>query len=153
MECDLTNKEFNSQSFTESFASTKRPRKLETIDLRTPVYQRNTKKQEFRNESGKQYHSSVQTKGYKNNSLSYNLQEEGFYKSLVFYTYIFLLDFGGKYAMKECFDPRETPYSANQPATSTTTRKQDGQKQQAYGGASHASRPPAGSGKHLFAKE
>ena len=31
--------------------------------------------------------------------------------------------------------------------------KQDGQKQQAYGGASHASRPPAGSGKHLFAKE
>ena len=65
LECDLTNKEFNSHSFTESSASTKRPRQPETIDLRSPVYQRNTKKQEFRNESGKQYHSSSQTKGYK----------------------------------------------------------------------------------------
>ena len=55
--------------------------------------------------------------------------------------------------MKEFVDPRETPYSPNQPPTSTTARKQDGQKQQAYGGASHAARPPAGSGKHFFAKE
>ena len=64
LECDLTTKEFNSQSFPQSSASTKRPRQPETIDLRSPVYQRNTKKHEFRNEGGKQYHSSSQTKGY-----------------------------------------------------------------------------------------
>jgi len=99
LECDLTNKEFNSQSCTESFASTKRPRKLETIDLHTPVYQRNTKKQEFRNESGNQYHSSVQTKGYKNNSSSYNLQEEGFYKS-VFLIHIYIF----RFCRKICYE-------------------------------------------------
>ena len=57
-------------------------------------------------------------------------------------------DSGGKLAVKEFFDPRETPYSPNQPP-----RKQDGQKHQTCGGAALAGCPPAGSGKHFFAKE
>ena len=64
LECDLTTKEFNAQSFPQSSTSAKHPRQAETIHLRSPVYQRSTKKQEFRKESRKQYQSSSQTKGY-----------------------------------------------------------------------------------------
>ena len=59
LECDLTSAEFNTQSFSQasrtSSSSTKRPRQAETIDLQSPPYSRNTKKQDFRNESGRLY--------------------------------------------------------------------------------------------------
>ena len=64
LECDLSTTEFNAPSFPQSSSSAKRPRQAETIDLRSPVYQRVTEKQELRNESGKHYQSSSQTKGY-----------------------------------------------------------------------------------------
>ena len=51
-------------SFLQPSLSAKRPRQAETIDLRSPVYQRATKKQEFRVESGKLSQSNSQIKGY-----------------------------------------------------------------------------------------
>ena len=91
MECDLTNKQYNSQSCTESSASTKRPRQPETIDLRSPVYQRNTKNKNSEIKAENNFIQALKQKVPKNNFSSYNLQE-GFYKSFVLYIFFQILE-------------------------------------------------------------
>ena len=69
-ECVLTKTEFGAHSFLQSSSSTvKRQRQSETIDLRSPIEQCSFKKQDFRQESGKLFHSTPQRKGYKIQSL------------------------------------------------------------------------------------
>ena len=65
LECDLTSMEFSAQLFSQpTSSSTKRPRQAETIDLRSPIDPRTTKKQDFRNESGRYQQSNPRSKGY-----------------------------------------------------------------------------------------
>ena len=60
LECDLTNTEFGPHTLPQPSSSAKRPRQAEMIDLRSPVYPKSSKKQDFRCDSGKQYQSSSQ---------------------------------------------------------------------------------------------
>ena len=56
LECDLTNTghgQFTSSQPSQPFSSAKPSRQPETIDLRSPGNARSTKKQDLRNESGK----------------------------------------------------------------------------------------------------
>jgi len=93
LECDLTNTghgQFSSSQPSQPLSSSKRSRLPETIDLSSPGYARNTKRQDFRNESGKVLQPGSQSKGFYI-STSYNLQG-GFYKSLVFYIVFQILE-------------------------------------------------------------
>ena len=67
LECDLTNTghgQFSSSQPSHPLSSSKRSRLPETIDLSSPGYARNTKRQDFRTESGKVLQPGLQSKGF-----------------------------------------------------------------------------------------
>ena len=82
----------------------------------------------------------------KNNSSSYNLEEEGFYKSLVFYIFFQILEenlLWRSSLIQERLHTAQTNLLENKTAKNIKLTPL---------GASLAARPPAGSGNHFFAK-
>ena len=69
IECQLVSEAFDARPSSQS--SSKRFRQSDTIDVRSPSNQRNTKKQDLRKDSSRQHYSNERSKGYSLSSSKY----------------------------------------------------------------------------------
>ena len=129
-----------SQPYSHSHSS-KRNRQLETIDLRSPTNQRNTKILDSRSGSGRQDYPHPQAKGYFSNLITRIFFNKTFINPLFF---IYFLKSGSKFekGLDSTYDPREMAFPS-----------QSQQCSLARGKTQAAVRPPVGPDVRFSAQE